>query len=75
MRPHPGETEKLLKDVFKKAELHAIEGPVILLFEDIDLIGNAKDGGDPKSSHNLRIISQLRTLLDESRGKYVGTFI
>ena len=41
------------------------EGPTLLLFEDIDLIGNALNGQDSKTSHNLRVISQLRTLLDE----------
>ena len=29
MRPHPGETEKILKDLFQKAKLHSSEGTVI----------------------------------------------
>ena len=64
MRPHPGETEKVLRDLFKKAKLHSEEGPTLLLLEDIDLIGNAQNGQDSKISHNLRVISQLRSLLD-----------
>ena len=65
MRSHPGETEKLLKELFKKADLNAQEGPTLLLLEDIDLIGNSKDGEDSKSSHNIRLICHLRSNLDE----------
>jgi len=36
-----------------------------LLLEDIDLIGNSKDGEDSKSSHNIRLICHLRSILDE----------
>jgi hypothetical protein len=63
MRPHPGETEKVLKDVFAKANLHVQEGPTLLILEDIDLIGS-QNGDDSRSSANLRAVSQLRSLLD-----------
>ena len=56
LRPHPGETEKVLQDLFKKAEMTAQEGKTLLLLENIDLIGNVK---------NPRILSQLRSLLDQ----------
>ena len=39
VRPHPGETEKVLQDVFKKAKEHAEEGNTMLLLENVDLIG------------------------------------
>ena len=39
LRPHPGETEKVLQDLFKKAKLHAQEGKTLLILENIDLIG------------------------------------
>ena len=66
MRPIPGEMEKLLKNIFKKAEMHSKEGKTLLLFEDVDLIGNS---AKEEVSHNLRAISQLKTLLDQFSGK------
>ncbi len=65
MRPSPGETEKLLRSLFEKAKLHSQEGRTLLLFENVDLIGN-KDGNDDKLTHNLRAVSQLRSLMDNA---------
>ena len=39
VRPHPGETEKVLQDIFKKANEHAEEGKTMLFLENVDLIG------------------------------------
>ena len=39
VRPHPGETEKVLQDIFKKAKEHAEEGKTMLFLENVDLIG------------------------------------
>ena len=41
VRPHPGETEKVLQDIFKKAKEHAEEGKTMLFLENVDLIGKA----------------------------------
>ena len=64
VRPHPGQTENLLRQLFEKAILHSQEGRTLLLLEDLDLLCGTNDNEKVQFS---RSVGQLRTLLDEAQ--------
>lgn len=66
-----GESEKSIREVFKKARQAA---PSILFFDEIDAIGTARSDGDLDSSVSQRVVAQILTEMDgleELRGVLV----
>ncbi|MGQ4910964.1 MAG: CDC48 family AAA ATPase [Candidatus Thorarchaeota archaeon] len=56
-----GESEKAIREVFRKARTAA---PSIIFFDEIDAIAPARGGGSGDFHHTERVISQLLTEMD-----------
>lgn len=66
-----GESEKAVREIFRKARLSA---PCIILIDELDAIAHARGGGDEGNKVTERIVNTLLTEMDGMRG-LKGVFV